>query len=159
MGKLTAKQRRFVDEYMVDHVGSRAAVRAGYSVNAAKQAARQLKQNPAVQAAISAAEADIREKLGVSAEWVVGKLVEVVEKSIAGTPKTTSTGQPVIVDGEMVFDWSPSGANKALELLAKHLGMQVEKHEHTVVGDIVYTLNLDRELPENEENKPSEDQK
>jgi hypothetical protein len=66
-----------------------------------------------------------------------------------GTPKTTSTGAPVTIDGEMVFDWSPSGANKALELMAKHLGMQVEKHEHTVVGDIVYTLNLDRELPEN----------
>ena len=28
--------------------------------------------------------------------------------------------------------------------------MQVEKVEHTVVGDIVYTLNLDRELPGNE---------
>ena len=81
---------------------------------------------------------------------MVGKLVEVVEKSLVGTPKTTSTGQPVIVDGQQVFDWSPSGANKALETLAKHLGMQVEKHEHTVVGDIVYTLNLDRELPENE---------
>ena len=81
---------------------------------------------------------------------MVGKLAEVVEKSLEGTPKTTSTGQPVIVDGEQVRDWSPSGANKALETLAKHLGMQVEKHGHTVVGDIVYTLNLDRVLPENE---------
>jgi hypothetical protein len=47
---LTAKQRRFVDEYLVDRNGPAAAQRAGYSPRSASS----LLQNPAIQDAITA---------------------------------------------------------------------------------------------------------
>ncbi len=37
MGKLTKKQRAFVDEYLIDLNAASAAIRAGYSTEAAKE--------------------------------------------------------------------------------------------------------------------------
>ncbi len=134
-------------EYMVDHNAAAAALRAGYSKRYAKQSGWNLKNTPAVAAAIRDAEFDRRKRLGVDADWIISGFVSVFEKSMAGLPRTDRDGAPisVVVGGEtvMVMDWSPSGANKALELLAKHLGMTVERTELSVEGGIVYTLALD----------------
>ncbi len=144
---LTPRQRAFVAEYMVDHNASAAALRAGYSKANPKQSAYKLRNTPAVAAAIREAEFDRRRRLGVDADWIISGFVSVFEKSMAGLPRTDRDGAPisVVVGGEtvMVMDWSPSGANKALELLAKHLGMTVERTELSVEGGIVYTLALD----------------
>lgn len=42
---LTYKQKRFIDEYLVDLNGAQAAIRAGYSKNAAKEQASRLLTN------------------------------------------------------------------------------------------------------------------
>ena len=148
---MNTKQKLFVAEYVVDHNGAAAAVRAGYSPARGKETGYRLLQIPAVSQAIAKLDAERRERLGVDADWVAEQLVAVYEKSFQGAPRTDRDGKPVRVevDGEriMVFDWSPSGANKALELLGRHLGMNVERHEVAVTGDVVYTLTLDRELP------------
>ena len=143
---LAARERAFVEEYMVDHIASAAALRAGYSKKRPKQSGFKLKSNPVVAAAIRAAEFDRRKRLGVDADWIVSRLVEVAEKSMAGLPRTDRDGDVihVVVGGEevMLMDWSPSGANKALELLAKHLGMTVERSEISIDGAVVYTMDL-----------------
>ena len=41
MAKLTDKQRRFVEEYLIDLNATQAAIRAGYSVKTAKEIAAQ----------------------------------------------------------------------------------------------------------------------
>ena len=144
---LSPRQRAFVEEYMVDHNASAAALRAGYAKRNAKQSGFQLKNMPRVAAAILEAEFDRRKRLGVDADWIVARLVELVEKSMVGSPRTDRNGAVIRVlvgDEEvMLMDWSPSGANKALELLAKHLGMTVDRLEVSVEGGVVYTLNLD----------------
>jgi phage terminase small subunit len=48
----TDRQRRFVEEYIVDLNGTQAAIRAGYSKRTAKNAAYELLQNPIVIAAL-----------------------------------------------------------------------------------------------------------
>ena len=53
---MTPKQAAFVSEYMVDHNGTQAAIRAGYSKRTARQQAVELLDNADVQQAIQAAE-------------------------------------------------------------------------------------------------------
>lgn len=53
MAKLTAKQQRFCDEYLIDLNATQAAIRAGYSPKTAEQLAYQLLQKTSVQNHIS----------------------------------------------------------------------------------------------------------
>ena len=54
---LTDKQKRFVEDYLVDLNATQAAVRAGYSAKTAEQQAYQLLQKTSVSEAIAAAQA------------------------------------------------------------------------------------------------------
>jgi phage terminase small subunit len=63
VAKLTAKQERFVAEYLVDLNAAAAAVRAGYTAHRSDSAGSQLMRNTGVKAAIKAARAKIDEKL------------------------------------------------------------------------------------------------
>lgn len=49
MGKLSAKQEKFVDEYLIDLNATQAAVRAGYSARTAQPASSRLLSNVMVQ--------------------------------------------------------------------------------------------------------------
>ena len=48
MAKLTAKQQRFVDEYLIDLNATQAAIRAGYSEKTAMQQGAKLSKNPEI---------------------------------------------------------------------------------------------------------------
>jgi len=68
------KQKRFVEEYMVDSNATQAAIRAGYSKNTAAEQGYQLLQKPSVKAAIQAAQAEHRERTAVTVESITEKL-------------------------------------------------------------------------------------
>ncbi len=53
---LTARQAKFVDEYLISGNGAEAARRAGYSVKTARQMATENLSKPAIQVAIQARE-------------------------------------------------------------------------------------------------------
>jgi len=74
---LTAKQRRFVVEYLVDLNATQAAIRAGYAKKGAKDQAYQLMQNPTIQAAIKAAMEERSERIRIDADYVLQRLVEI----------------------------------------------------------------------------------
>ena len=48
MKELSAKQKKFVHEWLIDLCGTRAAIRAGYSEKSAAQTASRLMKDPAV---------------------------------------------------------------------------------------------------------------
>ena len=50
---LTPKQRRFVDEYLIDLNATQAAIRAGYKKNTARQIGSENLSKPAIAKAIS----------------------------------------------------------------------------------------------------------
>lgn len=77
-GELTPKQKRFADEYLVDCVGSKAAVRAGYSERSSRSAAYRLLANPAVRAYIDEQLACIHAKNIADAEEVLAFLTRVM---------------------------------------------------------------------------------
>lgn len=72
--ELSARERIFVREYLVDFNASRAAARAGYSPKAAPHHAHRVKNRPRVRAAIEAALAARASKLEITAERVLREL-------------------------------------------------------------------------------------
>ncbi len=74
---MTPKQRRFVEEYLVDLNGARAAKRAGYSVKWAASCGYHLLKNPAVAAAVAEAQTRRAARTQVSADRVVTELAKV----------------------------------------------------------------------------------
>lgn len=71
MSKLSAKQQRFVDEYLIDLNGAAAARRAGYSVKTARQIADENLTKPDIVAAIEAAQAALSERTQITQEMVL----------------------------------------------------------------------------------------
>lgn len=69
--KLTPKQERFVEEYLVDLNGSAAARRAGYSEKTSGPIAQQLLAKTSIQEAIAARRAERSERTGITADEVV----------------------------------------------------------------------------------------
>lgn len=132
---LTPMQARFVDAYIQDFNGAAAARAAGSKGKDPEKAAYGFLRNPKVSAAINRRLTKVSEKVDVDVQWVISKLVEVVYRSLQGTPKVRRDGTPVVNPdtGATVMDWQPAAANKALELLGRHLGMFIDRQEVAVV--------------------------
>lgn len=77
MPRLTAKQARFVEEYLVDLNATQAAVRAGYSTRNSSEVGYSLLQKITVQAAIQAAQRERSAKTGITAERVVQEIARI----------------------------------------------------------------------------------
>ena len=76
---MTAKQARFVDEYLVDANGTQAAIRAGYGAAGARVAAHRLLTNVAISSAIEARQRVDATRLSVDRNRVLTGLLEAVE--------------------------------------------------------------------------------
>lgn len=125
--QLSAKQAAFVQEYPVDLNGKRAAIRAGYSAKTAAEKAYQLLRDPKVRAAIDAALEERRKRVNVDQDWVILRLVDISDSCMEGTPILDEQGNET---GRTKID--AAGANRATELIGKHLGMFKEQVDHTI---------------------------
>lgn len=74
---LTAKQQRFIVEYLIDLNAAQAAIRAGYAMKGAKDQAYQLMQRPEVVAAIKEAIEARNQRVQVDADYVLNRLTEI----------------------------------------------------------------------------------
>lgn len=127
---LTAKQKAFVQEYLVDLNATQAARRAGYKN---PEIGRQLITNNNVSSAIQAALKAREKRTEVTQDYVIAKLREIVEKDASDGP-----------DSELKY------ANKirALEMLGKHTGAfdaRVSAAAQDVVEDDPITKSLKEE--------------
>ena len=155
-GKLTAKQQKFVEEYLIDLNATQAAIRAGYSVKTADVIGYQLLQKTSVQEAIAKAMAERSRRTGVNQDRVVLELAKIAFVKMTDVVNS---------NGEIKADASPDDLSciesikykesdnefggsverevkigsklKALELLGKHLGMWNDKLDVNVTNPIV----------------------
>ena len=127
MEKLTPKQERFCAEYLVDYNATQAAIRAGYSAKTAGSAGNRLLKNVEVLTCVRAMQKEKIDKLCVTSDYVVLKLIETLECCMAAVPvmEWSSEEHKKIPTGEYQFD--SKGATKCLELIGKHLGMFEDK--------------------------------
>lgn len=77
MSKLTDKQKRFVEEYLIDLNATQAAIRAGYSEKTARQIANENLTKPYIQEEIQKAKAERAERTKISADRVVQELAHI----------------------------------------------------------------------------------
>ena len=78
---LTAKQTRFISEYLVDGNGSAAAVRAGYSQKTARAIATENLTKPAIQNALQARQSADATRLSIKLDDVLAGLQEAVQQA------------------------------------------------------------------------------
>jgi hypothetical protein len=102
---LTHKQRRFVEEFLVDMNATQAAIRAGYSPKSASDIGDENKRKPAIVDAICKALAKRSEETAINAKWVLARLADAEGR--AGKSKKTLGHQL-----------------RALELIGKHVDVQ-----------------------------------
>lgn len=125
---LTDKQKRFVEEYLKDLNATDAYKRAGYSAkgNAAEVNASRMLRNAKVADAVKVAQKERSERSEVTQDWVLETLVHNVERAMQAEAVRDREGNET---GE--YTYQGAVANKALELVGKHLGMFKERHEHS----------------------------
>ena len=77
MARLTPKQKRFVEEYLVDLNATQAAIRAGYSKKRASETGYQLLQKTTVSKAIQEAMDKRSERTGITGDQVIKQLAKI----------------------------------------------------------------------------------
>lgn len=135
MTKLSIKQKRFADEYIISGNAEKAAMKAGYSKGYARGNAYKLVANSGVKAYIDARMAEIDNKKIADQQEVLEYLTSVMRGEVT-EPLTVLDG-----DGyQRVIDASPSVAtrNKAAELLGKRYRIFTEKQEVEVTGQVIF---------------------
>lgn len=158
--KLTNKQQRFIEEYLIDLNATQAAIRAGYSEKTAKEQGHRLLTNVHIAKAIAKGKAERSEKTKIDSNWLLERLVAEATADIADIYEESGSLKPIhdwpmiwrtglvsgldvhqeykYVDGKKIPDGVTtkikiSDRIKRLELIGKHIGVQAfnEKHEHT----------------------------
>ena len=92
MAKLTEKQKRFCDEYLIDLNGTQAAIRAGYSVKSARSQANENLKKSYIRDYIDA-------RLAEKEDALVAKQDEVL-KYLTSVMRGEAKSSVVVVEGE-----------------------------------------------------------
>lgn len=144
--KLTDKQKKFVEEYLIDLNATQSAIRAGYSPKTANEQGARLLANVSIQEAISKAMAERSRRTGINQDRIVQELARIAFVKITdvvnpdGEINTNASDDDLAcIESYKVEDSdSVNGSSskrevklaskiKALELLGKHVGMWNDK--------------------------------
>ena len=148
---LSAKQKRFAHEYSVDHNGAQAAIRAGYSARTAKQTASRMMANVAVKQLVAKLDAQKGAELGIEGKEALAQLRSLLAEASVLQPKLWK-GEPVTYTAEsgevltVVEFVAPALAGRLAELQVRLAGLLEAKSSVAVFGEVVYKLELDRDL-------------
>ena len=137
---LTPTQAAIVREYLVDLNATQAAIRAGYSEKSAARIGVELLNKTHIAQAVATAQAKRARRVEVTQDYVLSNLVEIVERTMQRAPVTNRKGEQIMdEDARAVWTFDAKGANKALELLGKHLGIFTDKVQTEVSGGLTIT--------------------
>ena len=128
--KLTLKQRRFIEEYLIDFNATQAAIRAGYSEKTAYSVGHENLSKPEIKSEIDRLTAQMTEKAIVTKEMVLQGLLD---------------------EARMYDDGASHSARvSAWAHLGKHLGIFMDKVELSGKVEVTSLGSLIDELSEDE---------
>lgn len=102
MAELTAKQKRFCDEYLIDLNATQAAIRAGYSEKTAYSAGQRTLKNVEVQKYIDERKADRIERTEITQDMVLRELAIIAFSNAADYASIIEKDAMVEVNGVTV---------------------------------------------------------
>lgn len=155
--KLTEKQKRFIQEYLIDLNATQAAIRSGYSQKTARSAGQRLLTNVDIQAEIEQSIKNVNKNVESKAEDVIRGLMRIAYSDIRKIATWTEDGIPQFMPSSdidedtamsiksITFTERHFGEGKverklkieqcdkkgALDSLAKYHGLFIQKHEIT----------------------------
>jgi phage terminase small subunit len=142
MAKLTAKQQRFCDEYLIDLNATQAAIRAGYSKKTAAQTAARLLTNVKIQEYIENRMAEKEKELIADQDEVLKYLTSVLRgQSVSTEIVIEGTGDGCSEARTIEKEPSEKDRLKAAELLGKRYGLYTEKVEEKVDMELNVTID------------------
>lgn len=127
LNDLSPKERIFVDEWLIDKNGARAARAAGYAPRSATAEAHKMLQKPHIRKAVQKALDAQQKRTLMTADAVLHKIERITEKA----------------EGDREY----GAALRGLELIGKHFKLFTEKHEHGGIGGGPIQMHL---TPEDE---------
>lgn len=145
---MTNKQKRFVEEYLIDFNATQSAIRAGYSVNSADKIGPELLGKTSIKKEINKALGERSRRTGITQDRVVQELARIAFvnfndivnengeiKSDASADDLACVESYKVENGDSINGSSSkrevklASKMKALELLGKHLGMFSDKFD------------------------------
>lgn len=102
MAKMTAKQQRFCDEYLIDLNATQAAIRAGYSDKRASEQAYQLLQKTTVQNYIAERKQDRVERTEITQDMVLRELALIAFSNAADYASVIEKEATIEVEGNLI---------------------------------------------------------
>lgn len=102
MAKLTAKQQRFCDEYLIDLNATQAAIRAGYSPKGMNKRVSRMMANEGIQAYIKERQKELEERTEITQDSVLHELALIAFAKASDYARVVEKDAMVEVDGNMV---------------------------------------------------------
>lgn len=132
---LTPKQKRFCEEYLIDLNGTQAAIRAGYSKKTANEQSAQNLAKLSIKEYIQEKQKELSNSTKISAEWVLNRFLAISNRCMKPELKMVREGKEWVAavdeNGDLVYEFDSSGANRATEMIGKHLGFFKEDNNQS----------------------------
>lgn len=140
--KMTAKQRRFCEEYLIDLNATQAAIRAGYSKKNAQNIASENLAKPIIRKYIDAKMAKKDSELIAKQDEVLRYLTSVLRGESVGTEIVVEgTGDGCSEARTMQKEPSERDRLKAAELLGKRYGLFTDKVDMNADAELTITVD------------------
>lgn len=131
--KLTQKQRRFIDEYIISGNATQAAIKAGYSKKTARKIGQENLTKPDIKATIEKRNAEIQSEKTADMTEVMEYLTSVMRGE---QTESVATSKGVYSNVEV----SAKDRIKAAELIGKRNGAWTDKKE--INGDLSIEIGM-----------------
>lgn len=127
--KLTPKQRRFIDEYLIDLNATQAAIRAGYSEKTAYSIGLQNLKKLEIQAEIQKRRNRLQSKLEITQERVLQELAAIAFANGADYAKVVNSGLLPTVEMIPTDELPPEKLPAIAGIKANQYGVEVKLHD------------------------------
>lgn len=146
MAKLTAKQQRFCDEYLIDLNATQAAIRSGYSKKTAYAIGQENLKKPDIKNYIDARMAEKEKSLIADQDEVLKYLTSVLRGESQSTEIVVeSVGDFMTEARTMKKEPSEKDRLKAAELLGKRYGLYTDKIEMETDTELIISIDYGEE--------------
>lgn len=109
MAKLTEKQKRFCDEYLIDLNATQAAIRAGYSKKTAFAIGSENLRKPLIKERIAERRTEWQERTGITQDRVLKELACIAFSKATDYAKVVEKELSIEVDGQMTKMYDSEG--------------------------------------------------